>query len=508
MTYKFEREHVSKIFHHMRTVFTLFFGLVYFISAAQKYPALYRFLGTPYMKGASVSFMIKDVQSDTALVNYDADREVIPASVLKLVTTATALEVLGENFRYETAIAYDGEIKDSTLYGNIYIIGSGDPTLGSSETGRDTDKTIREWVAAIKKAGVRAITGSVIADESIFDWDGVSMKWMREDLGSYYGQGSYGLNIFDNRYTLYLKTEAPDSKPVILKTEPEMPSLLFHNYLITAKSEKDSTYIIGLPYMNERYLYGVVPPYRHEFRLRGDIPEPALFLAQYLTKQLQKSGVSVGEAPVNYRILSQNNAFNNRERKILIVTSSPSLQELVSITNHVSHNLYADVLLKTIGLKIRSGEADSSFDKGEGISSFDKGVRMLKQHWAGKGLNTSSVWMYDGCGLATADKLTASFICDLLSYMFTQSTVSKSFIESLPRAGMEGTVANTLRGSRLQEITRLKSGSMSRVRSYAGYVTQDNRVFVVAILVNNFSCTQSQMKMDIERLLLALFNTL
>ena len=492
----------------MRTVCTLLFGLIYFVSVAQKHPAIDRFLEASYMKGASVSFMIKEVQNDTALFSYDADREIIPASVLKLVTTATALEVFGENFKYETAIAYDGEIMDSTLHGNIYIIGSGDPTLGSSEIGRDSDKPIREWVAAIKKAGIRTITGSVIADESIFDFEGVSMKWMREDLGSYYGQGSYGLNVFDNRYTLYLKTEAPDSKPVILKTEPVMPSLFFHNYLITSKTERDSSYIIGFPYVNERYLLGVVPPYRHELQLKGDIPEPALFLAQYLTIQLQKSAISVGDPPVNFRILSQKNGFKNSKRKILTVTSSPPLRELVKITNHASHNLYADVLLKTIGLKMRSGEMVSSFDKGEVISSFDKGVKVLKQYWGGKGLNTSSVWMYDGCGLATADKLTASFLCDLLSYMYTQSSVSKSFVESLPRAGVEGTVANTLINSRLQEITRLKSGSMSRVRSYAGYVTLDKKIYDVAILVNNFSCTQNQMKMDIERLLLALFNNL
>ena len=480
----------------MKQVFTILFGLFFFIFVdAQTPPAIERFLGASYMKGASFSFMVKDIQQDSVIHCYDANREVIPASVLKLVTTATALEIFGEQFRFETAIAYDGQIKDSTLHGNLYIIGSGDPTLGSSEMGTDKDQTIRAWITAIKKAGIRKITGSVIADESIFDFEGVSMKWMREDLGSYYGQGSYGLNVFDNRYTLFLQTEAPDSKPVILKSEPEIPSLLFHNYLTTTKTERDSSYIIGLPYINERYLYGVVPPYRKELQLKGDIPEPSLFLAQYVTKQLEKSAIPVANTPTNYRILFQTNGLTNRERKILTITYSPPMQELVRITNHVSHNLYADVLLKTIGLKYRSDAK---------ISSFDKGVAALKQHWEGKGLNTSSVWMYDGCGLASSDRLTASFICDLLLYMYTQSPVSNSFFESIPRAGMEGTVANTLKGSRLQEITRLKSGSMSRVRSYAGYVTKENKAYAVALFVNNFSCTQAQIRMDIERLLVSL----
>ena len=481
----------------MRTILTILFGLSYSVLViAQKPLPLERFLSSPYMKGASVSFMIKDIHSGSILYSYDADRELIPASVLKLVTTAAALEILGDNFRYETAILYDGQINDSTLYGNLYVLGSGDPTLCSSETGATCDNTIRAWVTAIKQAGIRVITGSVIADESIFDFEGVSMKWMREDMGNYYAQGSYGLNIFDNHYSLFVKTETPDSKPLILRTEPEMTTLSFHNYLITGKSERDSTFIIGFPYSNDRYLYGVAPPYRKELRLKGDIPEPALFLAQYLTGKLEKENISVMQTPVNARNFEQSNGQFNSGRKLLTITYSPLMSEIVRITNHTSHNLYADVLLKSIGLGYRSDEV---------ISSFDKGVRLLKHHWDERGLNTSALWMFDGCGLATADKLTASFLCDLLSYMYTQSKVSKSYIESIPRAGMEGTVSNTLRGSRLQEITRLKSGSMSRVRSYAGYLSKDNKAYAVAIIVNNFSCSQTQIKMDIERLLLALF---
>jgi D-alanyl-D-alanine carboxypeptidase/D-alanyl-D-alanine-endopeptidase (penicillin-binding protein 4) len=180
---------------------------------------------------------------------------------------------------------------------------------------------------------------------------------------------------------------------------------------------------------------------------------------------------------------------------MLISSYSIPLKELVRITKHVSHNLYAEALLKTIGLKYR---------KDETISSFEKGVRIVKDYWADKGLNTSSLWMYDGSGLATTDKLTASFICELLSYMYTKSSYSKSFIESLPRAGMDGTVANILKGSVLQENTRLKSGSMSRVRSYAGYHSKEDKVYAIAIIVNNFSCTQTQIKKDIEQLLLSL----
>ncbi|MDR1098150.1 MAG: D-alanyl-D-alanine carboxypeptidase/D-alanyl-D-alanine-endopeptidase [Tannerella sp.] len=478
-------------------IFTLLAGLLsLFPGKAQTHPAMQRFLDASYMQGASVSIMIKNVGDGSVLYSYDADREVIPASVLKAVTTATALEILGENFRYETAILYDGHIQGRILDGNIYIRGSGDPTLGSSDMGPDRDKIIREWITAIKNTGIKEITGSVIADESIFDTEGISMKWLREDLGSYYGQGCYGLNIYDNRYSLFLHTGEADSRPGIERSDPDMSSVSFHNYLKTKNIAGDSTYIVGFPYANERYLYGVVPANRSGYKLSGDIPDPALFLSGYLTELLEKENIKITRAPSCHRILSQEGKWNRKDRKMIIATYSPPLKELVRITNHVSNNLYADALLKTVGLKYKQDEL---------LSSFDRGVKSVSEHWEGKGLKTSSLCMFDGSGLALTDKITARFLCDLLSYMATQSGVSKTFVESLPRAGMEGTVKNTLGGSSLQGKARLKSGSMSRVRSYAGYVTAENKQYAVAILINNFSCKQSRIKIDIEQLLLSLF---
>jgi D-alanyl-D-alanine carboxypeptidase/D-alanyl-D-alanine-endopeptidase (penicillin-binding protein 4) len=482
----------------MRIIFIIVAAgmLFLFQGKAQTHVAIEKFLSAPYMQGASVSIMVKEVRDGTVLCSYDADREIIPASVMKAVTTATALEILGENFRYETAVMYDGYIRNHILDGNIYIRGSGDPTLGSSDMGPDRDKIIREWIAAIKNTGIKEITGCVIADESIFDTEGISMKWMREDLGSYYGQGCYGLNVYDNRYSLFLDTDEPGSKPGIERSEPDVSFLLFHNYLTAQKTATDSTYITGFPYSNERYLYGVVPANRSGYRLSGDLPEPALFLAGYVTELLKKEDIQITAPPSCHRILSQEGKWNRQDRKIITITYSPPLKDLVRITNHVSNNLYADAMLKTIGLKYRSDDP---------VSSFDKGIKTVHKHWEEKGLKTSSLWMFDGSGLALADKITAHFLCELLAYMATKSDVSKTFVESIPRAGMEGTVKNTLKGSSLQGKTRLKSGSMSRVRSYAGYVTKEDKQYAIAILINNFSCKQSRIKTDIEQLILSLF---
>ena len=479
----------------MKIIFSVI-TLFLFISSWKAYSssAIEKFLSAPYMSGASVSIMVKDIDGGSVIYSYDAEREVIPASVMKIVTTAAALEILGENFRYETAVMYSGKITDSVLDGDLYIRGSGDPTLGSVSVGASRSK-IHEWIKAIKNTGIREIKGAVIADESIFDTEGMSMKWLREDLGSYYGQGSYGLNIYDNCYSLFLRTGEPGSRPVIEKSEPDIPSLFFRNYLTATATEKDSSYITGFPYSNERYLYGTIPANRPTYRLRGDIPDPALFLAQHVTQLLENENIAVTEPPTCYRILSQEGKWERPERKLLTTTYSPPLKDIARIINHVSSNLYADAVLKTLGLKHGSDEV---------LSSSGKGIKVIGEFLEDKGLNTSSLWMFDGSGLAPTDKMTAGFLCELLSYMATKSKASEAFIKSLPRAGMEGSVASFLTGSKLQGISRFKSGSMSRVRSYAGYVTQGDKRYAVAVIVNNFSCNQNQIKSDIERLLLSL----
>jgi len=354
------------------------------------------------------------------------------------------------------------------------------------------------WTTEIKQAGIQKINGHIIADESIFDAEGVSMKWMREDIGSGYGQGSYGLNIFDNRYMLYVNAGAVGAQPTLLATDPPMPFLTFHNFLKSASVASDSCYIVGFPFSNERYLYGVMRTNQSRAGISGDIPDPSLYLAHYFSDYLINNGVDVEKNPACYRLLSQTGEWKAANRKNIVTTYSPPLKEIVRITNFVSHNMYADALLKTLGLQYQS-------NRSEAISSFEKGYRIIRDYWDRKGLHTSSLWMFDGSGLAITDKVTVDFLCDLYSYMATKSSVSESFIESLPQAGMDGTVRNMLKGSSLQGRTRLKSGSMSRVQCYGGYITKNGKQYAVAILVNNFSGRQNLMRGAIEELFLALF---
>ena len=455
-------------------------------------------LQAPYMRGASFSLVVKDVQEGRTVYSYDTDRLQSPASVLKTVATATALEILGEDYRYPTALEYDGILENGTLEGNLYIKGSGDPSLGSSHFALGQNKFLSTWIAALQKAGIKHITGSVISDESIFDTEGVSIKWLREDMGNYYAPGSYGISIFDNMYKLSLQTGAAGTRPVLKGTEPDIPFIRFKNYLKAAPVSSDSAYIIGAPLDDVRYLYGVLPANREAYVLKGDIPDPALYLARYLTDQLQQKGIRVDGSPSCYRIEVEENRWKKGERKEIVTTYSPTLREIASICNHVSHNLYADALVKTVGLQYKPR-------RNEMISSFGRGVQVVKEYWEKKGLDVFPLRMNDGSGLAPADKVSAGFMGELLVYMATESAVSDAFIASLPQAGIEGSVRNFLKGSKLQGKAHLKSGGITGVRSYAGYITKDGKTYAVAVFSNNYSCPMSRMTRALEKLLLQLF---
>lgn len=464
---------------------------------AQQPQPLKQLLASPEMHNASIGCIVKEIGSPHAKVSHLADKRLTPASVLKTITTATALELLGETYRYPTEIQYDGFIQNGILNGNIYIKGHGDPTLGSSQFGPESKRFMQEWLNAIRLAGITKINGRVIADESIFDTEGISMKWLYEDLGSYYGAGSYGVNMFDNMYSLYLRSGEEGTSPHILRCDPAI-NIIFHNYLKAKSISKDSAYIVGMPFVPERYLYGSIPDNQTNYKMKGDMPEPALFSAQYLEKELNKAGITVKMPASCYRKMQEERSWQIKERETLTTTYSPTLATIIEKTNHVSHNLYADALLKTIGLRYKA-------NMNESISSFERGVRVMERFWEEKGIDMSPFVIYDGSGLALANKVTANALCSILGYMATQSKHKKAYLQSFPQAGLEGSVRNFLKGTSLAGHAWLKSGSMSKIRCYAGYIENQGKQYCVVLLINDYEGNIAAVNRSLSRFLLGLF---
>jgi D-alanyl-D-alanine carboxypeptidase/D-alanyl-D-alanine-endopeptidase (penicillin-binding protein 4) len=452
-------------------------GIAFF---AQNPEAVNVFLGKKTLSHATISMKVVELASGNTIASYNEAVALTPASNMKLITTATVLSVLGEQFQFETPLIYDGFVEDSILKGDLYVKGSGDPTLGSEFTGDGKEAFLKSWLADIHKAGIKSISGDLIVLDQLYGYEGVSPKWLLEDLGTYYAAGTYGISVFDNLCRIYLRSFDPGSATEILYTKPSM-DLSFSNELsVSETATSDDSFVFGFPFVWERRLYGNLPPNRSAFVLKGDIPDPGLFFARYFCTYLQNNGIEVKGKASAYRLHPKMPV----QEKLLGAVRSPVLSDIVRDINVRSNNHYTEHLYKLLTL--------------------EKAVD-IPAYWAEKGLDTLALIMYDGSGLSPQNAISAGFLCDLLAYMNEKYGNAGAFYQSLPIAGKEGTVASLLKDTSLVGKVRLKSGSMSHVQSYSGYVEKGDRRYAISLIINGFKCKRADLRKDIEQLLIDLF---
>lgn len=428
------------------------------------------FVNDPLLKNANISLLIRDVATGKPLYDHRSNHSVVPASTMKIVTTATALELLGPNFRFETKLEISGEItEDGVLNGDLYIVGGGDPTLGSNFLGQRY--FVKNWADIIKKAGIKSINGSIVTDESIFDLEGINARWIWEDIGNYYAAGVYGISYMDNTLRVYMSSGEVGSQPKIIKTNPEVPGLIFENHLRSTRIGKDSAYFHGVPRVNYRTVFGEIPANKKEFISKSDIPNPALLLAQQLHEQLMESGVTISYPP-------HQEADMNKERKTIHTAYSPPLSRIVKEINVTSNNHYTEHLFRYLGLQKTRPATNIA------------AMQVIRSFWKEKGLPVEQLFMYDGSGLSPSNAVSANFYVELLTYMKNKSANSSVFYDSLPICGENGTVAFILKDTPLQGKVHAKSGSINRVRCYAGYIENKGKTYAFAIMVNDYYTTK------------------
>jgi D-alanyl-D-alanine carboxypeptidase/D-alanyl-D-alanine-endopeptidase (penicillin-binding protein 4) len=442
------------------------------------------FVNNPLLENANISLLVKDLSTNKTLFQYRPNNSTIPASTMKLVTTAAALEILGPKFCFQTKLEIDGKINsEGVLNGNLYIRGGGDPTLGSEHLG-DKDFLLK-WVEEVKKAGIKQINGQIIADGTIYDDLGVNPKWTWEDIGNYYAAGAYGISYMDNTYQLVLRSGENGTTPEILRIIPEIPAMTFENYLTSTSITYDSAFFYGAPHSYLRSIHGEIPANRFEYIIKGDIPNPGLLLAENFQDKLNESGITISKLPSDI-------VTNESERRVILVQESPPLSEIIKETNVHSNNGYAEQIFRYLALsKNKIGTSNGS-------------VQVIRSFWKSKGLPVEQLFMYDGCGLSPVDAVSSQFLVDLLSYMQTISPNREAFINSLPVAGKSGTLTNFLEKTELQGKVHAKSGTISRVKCYAGYIDLKKKNYVFAIMVNNPNGTSKAVIRKMEELLLSI----
>lgn len=448
-----------------------------------------------------VAFSIRDTKSGRSLLELNADKSAAPASTLKLVTTATALSVLGENFRFETVLEYDGELKDGTLHGNLYIRGSGDPTLGSDrfEGYPALTDLMQLWAQQVKEAGIRRINGAVVADASLFEENALPGTWIWGDIGNYYGAAAYGLNINENLYQVLFQSAKTVGAPApVLRTEPSVPGLELTNRVTTgAAGSGDQCYIYGAPYQSTQYLEGTIPAGTQAFPVRGSLPDPPYFGAFSLYQYLQAATISVSQAPTTDRLLRQKGLSLAAKRKAIYTHQSPPLKAIAEKTNFMSLNLYAEALLKTLARSRKPVQTGVT-------ATTSAGTATVTAYWQKKGLATDGFWMKDGSGLSPQNTITAAQLTHLLG-LAVHDPVFPAFYASIPVVGVSGTVKGLAKGSKAVNNVRAKSGTTERVKSYAGYFTgPSGELRSFAILVNNYDSNGGRIARQMEEILAAM----
>lgn len=458
---------------------------------------LLEFINDVELQNASIGFYAIDMSSGDVIAQHDPDLSLVPASTMKLVTTATALEMLGSKFHFRTTVEYDGKIDSArVLHGNIYIKGGGDPALGSEYFKNVYLKPhfMEKWVKAIQDLGIDSVDGAVIGDARIFDINMIPHTWIWGDIGNYFGSGPCGLTVYDNKYDVYFKSGAKNGDSTwITRIEPDIPGISFINKVKASSVMKDMAFIYGYPYDTLRLITGSIPKGKDEFIIKGSIPDPPYLVAKELEGRLKDAGINCSMPATTIRKITMTQELPDSSRTKITVTYSPKLEHIIFDTNHKSLNLWAEHLLNYFGVfKYNCGDTFS-------------GTKALTAFWKSKGMDTKGMYVNDGSGLSRYNGITVKHLVAILRYMKNESDHFDAFYKSLPIAGKTGTIKSICRGTVAQNNLRAKSGYMSRVRSYAGYVTTvSERDIAFAVIVNNFNCTPYQIKKKIEGLLVKL----
>lgn len=458
---------------------------------------LEKLLQDKFYTHAHIGISVRDVATKTLLAEVDKDKFLTPASVLKLVTTLTSLDILGEDYRFHTKLSHDGYVDDfGILKGNLYVEGGGDPSFASDRINGvpNLEKQLEIIASDLKKYGIQCIEGDVIIDESIFDSFPVAPTWQWNDLGNYYAGGAWGLNVNENLYDVYFNCNGPiGSAASINGFAPIIPDLKLSNEVtIDSSNTGDNVYIFGGPYLYNKRAVGTVPQGKSPFKVKGSIPDPPSFFGYKLLKYLEKRDMGGWNLKSQYHPLRKKNT-----RTFITEYLSPKLSEIVRYANDFSINLYAESILKILGFEQRKS--------GSGAD----GIAVIEKYLTSKSLDTKSCIMADGCGLSARNGITPDFLTSFLCQQASNKTFDQ-LSEIIPPVGKRGTVRSLLQGTKFQHKFIVKSGSMDRVLTYAGYCkTMSGKFVAFSVLLNDSEFSKSQEnRIKLEKILESMYKSL
>ncbi len=446
---------------------------------------------SPVAARAFVGIRIDSVEGET-LVQHNADRPFVPASNMKLFTTALGLLRLGPEHRFHTLIlaeaAPDGA---GRIRGSLTLAGSGDPNLSGREIPYRVDSPAGNPLAAIEDLasqvvarGVRRIDGDIVGDDALWPWEPFPAGWSIDDPLSDYGAPVSALSINDNAITLTLR---PGDPAHILLSPPIEYFHIDNRVRVGApqriRIERD-------PGSRQLRIWGLMPPKNASETRRLAVDDPALFAAIALRDALTRRGVAVhGRADARHWFPSdpQPAAASGVE---LARRTSPPLIEKLRIIDKVSQNLHAEMLLRAVGHARRNA------------GTREAGFAELRDLATEAGIEPAALRVYDGYGLSRMNLVTPSSLVKLLRFVYN-SPQRDNWLSLLPVAAEDGSLRFRFRNTPASGRIRAKTGTLSRVTALSGYAEHaGGSTLAFAVLVNNHNAPAAEVRAFLDKICL------
>jgi D-alanyl-D-alanine carboxypeptidase/D-alanyl-D-alanine-endopeptidase (penicillin-binding protein 4) len=421
------------------------------------------------------------------LFSLNPSRLMVPASAQKMLTSAVAAERLGWDFRYTTRLLSTVPIgADGNLEGDVVIVGTGDPSINPRHPERW--RAFDDWAVALKQKGVRVIHGRLIGDDNAFAEPAWGFGWSWDDLHYGYGAEPSALQYNENTVEVMVGPGLEPGSRAIISSSPLGSGLVIDHAVTTAPAgtplRLEMSRMPGTPFLSVR---GQIAVDAKTATLQASAENPTRFFVTALREAFARNGIFVAGGVADVDELRT--SLPHDQLHELLIDRSPPLSELVDVTLKWSRNIYAESML------LAMAPVTEPATGGKGLQA----LRETLTRWA---VPPDSYLPRDGSGLSRYDYVTADTMIALLTYLWMDPKHADVFQSTLPQSGMSGTLANRMKGTPAEGRVRAKTGTMSHVRSLAGYVTTlagDPVAF--SIIANDFNAPAAEIDAVMDRAL-------
>lgn len=441
-------------------------------------------LGTGVAGKGAWGLLILDAESAQTLYQQNADKFFVPASNMKLFTTALALAKLGPDYRFRTTLETRGTISaEGALNGDLILVGRGDPNLSNrkfpyqmkEEFDGPPEKALVELADALVARGVKEVSGDIVGDDSYFPRDRYPSGWEIDDMVWQYGAAISAIVVDDNTVTLTLTPGGRPGDPVQAAIAPATRDFVVENDVVTSVADlKADLTLTREPGANLVVVRGTLPAKAASRKLVLAIEEPAQHAAALLADLLAERGVKIGgKARAVHVPEAAETAVTSRA--VLAEHVSVPLGDAVKLVNKISQNLHAEMLLRT------AARQNGAWSTPEELAKYPE------DFYSAAGILTGDVVQSDGSGLSRRDLVTPRAIAAVLKYAQAQPWFA-AYYASLPVAGEDGSLEDRMKNSPAEGRIHAKTGSLEHVRSRSGYVEMPGgRRLIFSFLSNNLA---------------------